>query len=125
MTPPTPLSLREQIGYASGMLGWSILTNIITVMLIYFYLPPSNARLIPLVPQVAVLGILTTLSLVVAGGRLFDAVTDPLVAYMSDGSSHPQGRRLPFMRIAPASPDVQGDGQELVLGPTVDAKAIE
>ncbi len=100
MTPPSRLSLHEQIGYATGMLGWSILTNIITVMLIYFYLPPSNARLISLVPQIAVFGIFTTLSLVVAGGRLFDAVTDPLIAYMSDGSSHPQGRRLPFMRLA-------------------------
>lgn len=35
------------------------------------------------------------------------------------------GQWLPFMRIAPASPDVQGDGQELVQGPIVDAKAIK
>ncbi len=94
------LSLRGQAGYAMGMLGWSILTNIITVMLIYFYVPPNHANLPALAPQITVLGILSLLSLVVAGGRLVDAVTDPLIAFWSDRLRHPRGRRLPFMRVA-------------------------
>lgn len=96
----TPLSVYEQMGYAAGMLGWSVLTNIITVMLIYFYVPPSNANLPDLVPQVTILGIISLLSVVVASGRLLDAVTDPLIAFLSDRSQHPGGRRLPFMRWA-------------------------
>jgi hypothetical protein len=35
------------------------------------------------------------------------------------------GQWLAFMCIAPASADVQGDGQEVVQGPIVDAKAIK
>ena len=33
-------------------------------------------------------------------GRLFDAITDPWIANMSDRSRNPRGRRLPFMRKA-------------------------
>lgn len=81
------------------MLGWSIMINIIAVMLIYFYIPPSNSGMGQLIPQVAVLGIFTLLSLIAASGRLIDAVTDPLVAYWSDRSRHPKGRRIPFMKL--------------------------
>ena len=45
------LSNRGIAGYACGMLGWSIITNIITVMLIYIYQPPNNASLSPLVSR--------------------------------------------------------------------------
>lgn len=82
------------------MLGWSIMINIIAVMLIYFYIPPNNSGMSQLIPQVAVLGIFTLLSLIAASGRLLDAVTDPLVAYWSDRSHHPGGRRIPFLRVA-------------------------
>lgn len=98
--PYTQLSTRGQIGYAFGMLGWSILINIINVMLIYFYVPPNNSGLNPLVPEIAIFGILTLLSVVVASGRLLDAITDPLVAFFSDRLQHPKGRRIPFMKYA-------------------------
>lgn len=102
--PNTQLSISGQIGYACGMLGWSILINIINVMLIYFYLPPNNSGLAQLVPEIAVFGILTLLSIIVASGRLVDAITDPLVAFYSDQLQHPKGRRIPFMKysIVPA-----------------------
>jgi GPH family glycoside/pentoside/hexuronide:cation symporter len=98
--PPSQLSIRGQIGYACGMLGWSIMINIVTVMLIYFYIPPKTSNLEVLIPQVTVLGIFTLLALIAASGRLLDAVTDPLIAYLSDRSQHRLGRRIPFMRIA-------------------------
>ncbi len=94
------LTKKGIIGYACGMLGWSILTNIITVMLIYIYLPPTNSGLSPLVPQIAVFGFLSVLSLIVASGRLVDAITDPLIAFYSDHSKHQNGRRIPFMQWA-------------------------
>lgn len=84
--------------YACGMLGWSIMTNIITVMLIYIYQPPNNANLFPLVPQIAIFGFLSILSIIVASGRLIDAVTDPLIAFFSDHLKHRRGRRIPFMQ---------------------------
>lgn len=81
------------------MFGWSIISNIISVILIYFYVPPKDAGLVNLVPQIVFLGIFTLMSLLVASGRLFDAVIDPLIAYYSDKSVHPKGRRIPFMKI--------------------------
>lgn len=91
------LRWRTQVGYISGMLGWSILTNNITVMLIYFYVPPSNSHMEVLIPQITIFGIFTILSLIAASGRLLDAITDPLIAFWSDRLKHPKGRRIPFM----------------------------
>ena len=77
-----------------------MLTNIIIVMLPYYYLPPSNARLIPLVPQLLMLGVLNILSIIFASGRLVDALYDPFIASLSDKSANPKGRRIPFMKWA-------------------------
>jgi GPH family glycoside/pentoside/hexuronide:cation symporter len=81
------------------MAGWSILINIVSVMLIYIYLPPNNAGLNTLIPPAVYLGIFSILALIAAGGRLFDAITDPLIAWLSDRSEHRRGRRIPFMRV--------------------------
>jgi GPH family glycoside/pentoside/hexuronide:cation symporter len=81
------------------MVGWSILVNLISVMLIYFYLPPTNSGLDPIIPDKTYLGIFSILALIAAGGRLFDAVTDPLIAWLSDRSTAKRGRRVPFMRL--------------------------
>ena len=96
----TKLPLRIQFFYAAGMMGWSILTNIVIVMLPYYYLPPSNAGLVPLVPQLLLLGVVNILSLIAASGRLIDAVYDPFIASLSDKSVNPKGRRIPFMKRA-------------------------
>ena len=94
------LPFKKQLAYSSGMMGWSIMTNIIIVMLPYFYLPPSNSGLTPLVPQVLVFGAFNILSLIAASGRLFDAAYDPFIASISDGSTNPKGRRFPIMKWA-------------------------
>lgn len=94
------LSFKKQLAYACGMMGWSIMTNIIIVMLPYFYLPPNNAGLTPLVPQLLVFGAFNILSLIAASGRLFDAAYDPFIAAVSDRSNNPKGRRFPIMKWA-------------------------
>jgi GPH family glycoside/pentoside/hexuronide:cation symporter len=98
--PVAKLPLSKQMAYACGMIGWSIMTNIIIVMLPYFYLPPSNAGLMPLVPQLLIFGVLNIMSVIAASGRLVDALYDPFIASMSDKSRHKQGRRIPFMKWA-------------------------
>lgn len=98
--PIKELPLRKEIAYAAGMMGWSIMTNIIIVMLPYFYLPPNNSGLFPLVPQLMVFGAFNILSLIAASGRLFDAFWDPFIASVSDASENPKGRRIPIMRYA-------------------------
>ena len=94
------LSLSKQIAYACGMLGWSILTNIIGVMLIYFYLPPSNSGLVNLLSQTLIFGTLNLAAVITGSGRLFDAFYDPFIGQTSDRSKNPKGRRIPFMKWA-------------------------
>lgn len=94
------LSGKQKIAYSAGMMGWSIMTNIIIVMLPYFYLPPSNSGLSPLVPQLLLFGAFNLLSIIAASGRLVDAIYDPFIASVSDRSTNPNGRRFPIMKWA-------------------------
>src|ERR1700749_4951193 len=98
--PKEKLPFGKELCYAAGMMGWSMLTNTIIVMLPYYYLPPDNAHLMQLVPQLLLLGVLNIFSVILASGRLVDAVYDPFIASLSDRSKSPKGRRVPFMRIA-------------------------
>lgn len=88
--------------FAIGQLGWSILSGIVTNWLVFFY-QPSQEELakgqVSFLPGVTFLGI-TIIGIITACGRLFDAVTDPLVAGKSDSFRHRLGRRIPFMRVA-------------------------
>ena len=75
----------------------AILINLLGLILVFFYLPPKNADLPQLVSDRTFLYVLNAIVLLAALGRLTDAITDPLIAVWSDKSSHPKGRRLPFM----------------------------
>ncbi|MBQ5991573.1 MAG: MFS transporter, partial [Clostridia bacterium] len=98
------LTKKEMIIFAIGQLGWSILSGIIGAWFVTFYLPTSgdlNEGAIQFIPSgLVIAGILTVLGLITALSRVFDAVTDPLIASLSDRSKNPKGRRIPFMRIA-------------------------
>ncbi|UCG41689.1 MAG: MFS transporter [Acidimicrobiia bacterium] len=83
--------------YAVGQLGWSTLVNIVGVALVYFYLPPDTAGLPQLITGATFFGVLNAITLIAASGRLLDAITDPWIAGMSDRSTNPRGRRIPFM----------------------------
>ena len=90
--------------FAIGQLGWSLLSGIISAWLVTFYLPTSgdikNGAIQYIVPGLAIGGFMTVLGLITALSRIFDAVTDPLIASLSDRSKNPRGRRIPFMQIA-------------------------
>lgn len=98
--PLEKLPFKKQISYACGMIGWSIMTNVILVMLEYFYLPPSGSGLVPFVPQLLLFGVVNIMSVIIASGRLVDAFFDPFIASLSDKSDNPRGRRIPFMKWA-------------------------
>lgn len=88
--------------FAMGQFGWALLSGLIGSWLVYFYQPDTQsiaAGLTPLIPQGRVIfGVLTIIGLITAFGRLFDAITDPLVASMSDKCKSPLGRRIPFLK---------------------------
>ena len=98
--PAAKLTIGKELAYACGMVGWSIMTNLIIVMLPYFYLPPSNAGLVILMPQMMFFGFFNVLSIIAASGRFVDALFDPFIASLSDKSTNPKGRRIPFMKWA-------------------------
>ena len=98
------LTKKEMWIFAVGQLGWSILGGIINTWLVTFYLPTTQsveAGAKFYVPTGLVVGgVLTVLGLITFICRIFDAVTDPLIASLSDRSKNPNGRRIPFMGIA-------------------------
>ena len=98
------LSKRQMRIFAIGQLGWSMLSGIISAWFVTFYLPTQNdilsgaTQFIP--PGLIIGGFLTVLGLITALSRVFDAVTDPLIASLSDRSKNKRGRRIPFMQYA-------------------------
>lgn len=91
--------------YAIGQLGWSIISGLIGSWLVYFYQPSqdaiANEGMKILIPQGRVVfGVLTIIGLITAAGRVFDAITDPLVGSWSDKCKSKLGRRIPFLRFS-------------------------
>lgn len=75
-----------------------MLSGIYMVTLVYYYEPPEGQDLVSLIPDMTFFGWLSLLALIMAAGRAFDAVTDPLIAQFTDQSKNPNGRRIPIMR---------------------------
>ena len=98
------LTKKEMWIFAVGQLGWSILSGIINTWLVTFYLPTQSSVdagakfYIP--TGLIIFGVLTVLGLITFFCRIFDAVTDPWIASLSDRSRNPKGRRIPFMKRA-------------------------
>ncbi|MBR3437673.1 MAG: MFS transporter [Lachnospiraceae bacterium] len=98
------LTKKQMVIFAIGQLGWSMLSGIINAWLVTFYLPTKGdidaGATQYITPGLVILGFLTILGLITALSRVFDAVTDPLIASMSDRSKNKRGRRIPFMQFA-------------------------
>jgi GPH family glycoside/pentoside/hexuronide:cation symporter len=94
------LPLSKQIAYAFGMMGWGIMINLISVIIVYLYVPPDASGLPKLITQVTIFGIFNVIAIITASGRLIDAVYDPFIAQFSDQSKNPNGRRIPIMKWA-------------------------
>jgi len=93
---------KIKIIYALGQLGWSLCAYAATNLITYFYLPPetADASIFPsYIYQGALLGFVTIIGLLTLSGRLFDAVTDPLIASWSDRWKRTAGRRTPFLKM--------------------------
>ena len=90
--------------FAVGQFGWSLLSGVVTNWMVYYYTGtpdaqnPNTGIFASGITQNPILFKLTLFGLVMAVGRIFDAITDPLIAGWSDRSSYKGGRRIPFMR---------------------------
>jgi len=98
------LSKKQIWIFAIGQLGWSTLGGIVNTWLVTFYLPTQDniaaGAITYFTPGLIIGGFLTILGLITAISRLFDAVTDPLIASLSDRSKNKRGRRIPFMQYS-------------------------
>lgn len=98
------LTKKQMRIFAVGQLGWSTLSGIISAWFVTFYLPTQvdiqSGAIQYIVPGLVIGGFLTVLGLITALSRIFDAVTDPWIASLSDRSKNPRGRRIPFMQYA-------------------------
>ena len=99
------LSKKQMRIFAVGQLGWSTLSGIISAWFVTFYLPTQadiseNGAIQYITPGLVIGGFLTVLGLITALSRVFDAVTDPWIASMSDRSRNKRDRRIPFMQYA-------------------------
>ena len=100
MSTPARLPASQLAIYAVGQFGWSLASYAALNLLLYFYLPPESGGeplFPPFIYQGAVLGVATVIGLLNAGSRLFDAVTDPWIAGLSDRLRGRRGKRKRLM----------------------------
>lgn len=85
------LTTKIQILYGLGV-SYAIVDQIFAQWILYFYLPPENSGLKPIMAPIFI-------SLALAISRLVDMVTDPLVGFLSDRYNSKYGRRIPFIAV--------------------------
>lgn len=93
------ITRRSIVLYCLPLFAVGLFTTMLNNYLIYFYQPTAASGLPILITQGYVFaGILTVIGLIKAVGHVIDAVSDPMVAALSDKSGHRDGRRIPFLR---------------------------
>lgn len=91
-SPSPALPLASRLLYASGSFGSQLLFQTMAVWIFYFYVAEGADDRMALAPGLLV-GIAITL------GRIFDALTDPIMGYLSDITRSRWGRRFPFVIV--------------------------
>ncbi len=94
------LPLSKKIAYSLGQFGWSLLSGIIASYLIFYYIPTKESGISVFIPQIVFAGFVTIIGAITMLSRLFDAITDPWIATLSDRSTSKKGRRISFMQYA-------------------------
>ncbi|MEG4111975.1 MULTISPECIES: MFS transporter [unclassified Microcoleus] len=83
--PRTPkLSLSTKLAYGAGDLGPAITANVLAFYLLVFF---TNVAGLPA-------GLASNILVI---GKVWDAINDPIVGVLSDRTSHPWGRRYPWI----------------------------
>lgn len=94
------LPRRKMIRYCLSDVAKGLFNGMIGNYLLYFFQPTVKSGLPDLLPQNKLFGFLTVMALLTALGKVIDAVTDPWVASLSDRCTHPDGRRMPFLKYS-------------------------
>lgn len=87
--------------FAVGQFGWSLLSGIISTWLVHLYTGThsageTNGIFGQFITQNPIFASITLFGLITAVGRIFDAVTDPIVASWSDRANYKGGEEYRF-----------------------------
>ena len=81
------------VAYGTGAAGWVLVDRVVLTWLYFAYVttptPTGERLMLPL-----------TFSAVLFGGRVIDAIADPVIARLSDNHRGRRGRRLPFLMVS-------------------------
>ena len=88
------LTKGQRLTYSVGMFSTSFITATVMAWILYFYSPPAGA----VDGGMIFLGVGVAVGFARLFGSLVDAFTNPLVAFWSDKSTNPKGRRIPFIK---------------------------
>ncbi len=91
--PNWQLSTLQRATYSVGMFSTAIVTANVMQWLFYYYSPPPNE----VDKGMVFLGLGLAVGMARLVGAAVDALSNPLVAYWSDKSRDPRGRRIPFI----------------------------
>ena len=91
--PKSVVTLKEIILYNMAGFSFNVYDTILYAWLPYFYAPPQDSGLTQYVPLAAI-------GIILAGGRILDAVTDVLIGYLTDRTRSRWGRRKPYIFIS-------------------------
>lgn len=86
-TSTARLTLRTKLGYGVGDLGSGLMFSAVNFYFLYFLTDVAH-----LAPYLAGLAVML--------GKIYDAITDPLMGHLSDRTRTRLGRRRPFMLLA-------------------------
>jgi GPH family glycoside/pentoside/hexuronide:cation symporter len=87
------LSLKVIILYNLASFAFNVYDTVLYAWVPYFYAPPKGSGLTQYIPLAAI-------GIILAGGRILDAVSDTLIGYLSDRTRSRWGRRKPYIFIS-------------------------
>jgi glycoside/pentoside/hexuronide:cation symporter, GPH family len=82
-----------KLAYGAGAGGWALVDRVVLTWLYYWYVTTPSEGVDALLGPFA-------FGLIMLGGRIVDAIADPVVARLSDNHAGPRGRRVPFLLVA-------------------------
>lgn len=90
----------KAIRYFASDIAKGFFNGLIGNYLLYVYQPVAQSGIPSLMPGSKLFGFITIMALLTGISKVIDAVTDPLVASLSDKWKGKGGRRMPFLRLA-------------------------
>jgi GPH family glycoside/pentoside/hexuronide:cation symporter len=88
-----PLRLKDTVLYNMAAYSLNVYDTILATWLMFFFVPPEDLGQVRYIPMVVI-------GAIMAGGRILDAITDPLIGYLSDHTQSRWGRRKPYVFIS-------------------------